>query len=371
MTGVSKIAIAESASSLKSLMKKQKKALSHAKIQALYLLKIQAVETIRYLAVVMGRSESTIYYWLQLYREGGLEKLLEEPPKTGRPKKVNVETVAKIQQELYDPEGFVSYKEIQRWALSCLDLEVSYSTIHRIVRYELCSKLKTPRPTHEKQAAGVVEAFKLFLPTRVEGIVQQIRNKQIEQPNIAYWCQDETRVGFRTESGKKITFKGVKPQQLLQWHYDYYYIYGLIEPIAGRSFFYEFSHFNSDCMSAFLDQFRRENSHQVHIIQLDNAPIHTAKKLKVPENIILLFQLPTHLELNSRWKAAVHSAPPYCPEVNPIERVWEHIKYHLRSLWFDNLNDVKEKVAQILKDLTEEIIVSLAGWDYFQDALSL
>ena len=55
MSGVSKIALAESALSLKSLMKKQKKALSYAKVQALYLLKIQAVETIRYLAVVMGR----------------------------------------------------------------------------------------------------------------------------------------------------------------------------------------------------------------------------------------------------------------------------------------------------------------------------
>ena len=106
-------------------------------------------------------------------------------------------------------------------------------------------------------------------------------------------------------------------------------------------FFYEFSHFNSDCMSAFLEQFRQENAHQIHIIQLDNAPIHTAKKLKVPENIILLFQ------------------PPYCPEVNPIERVWEQIKYRLRSLWFDNLNDVKEKVARILKDLTEEVILIL------------
>ncbi len=64
MSGVSKIAIAESASSLKLLMKNQKKALSYAKIQALYLLKIQAVETIRYLAVMMRRSESTIYYLL-------------------------------------------------------------------------------------------------------------------------------------------------------------------------------------------------------------------------------------------------------------------------------------------------------------------
>ena len=355
MPGVSKIEIAESASSLKSLMKKQKKALSHAKVQALYLLKIRAVETIRYLAVVMGRSESTIYYWLQLYREGGLEKLLEEPPKTGRPKKISVETVAKIQQELHDPKGFASYQEIQRWAWSCLDLDVSYSTIHRIVRYELHSKLKIPRPVHEKQAPGVVEAFKTFLPKRIEGIVQQLKlkNKNAEQFNIAYWCQDETRVGFRTESGKKITLKGVKPEQILQWHYDYYYIYGLVEPIEGRSFFYEFSHFNSDCMSAFLDKFQQENPQQIHIIQLDNAPIHTAKKLKVPENIILLFQ------------------PPYCPEVNPIERVWEYIKYRLRSLWFDNLDDVKEKVAHILSDLTHEVIVSLAGWDYFQDALSL
>lgn len=99
--------------------------LSYAKVQALYLLKIKAAETIRYLAVIMGRSESTIYYWLQLYRDGGIEKLLEEPPKTGRPKKLDVETVAKIQQELAEPEGFISYKEIQTWLSVCQDLEMA------------------------------------------------------------------------------------------------------------------------------------------------------------------------------------------------------------------------------------------------------
>ena len=171
MPGISKIVIAESAESLKSLMKKQKTALSYAKIQALYLIKIQATETIRYLAVIMGRSESTVYYWLHLYRAGGLSRLLEEPPKTGRPKKLNIDTIAKIQQELSDPEGFVSYREIQLWLWSCLDLEISYSTLHRIVRYELQSKLKVPRPTHEKQAVGVVKAFQQFLPKRIEGLM--------------------------------------------------------------------------------------------------------------------------------------------------------------------------------------------------------
>jgi transposase len=114
MSGIPKIEIAESVETLKSLMKQQKTALNHAKLQSLYLLKINVAETVRYLAVIMGRSESTIYDWLQLYKTGGMSKLLGEPPQTGRPKKLEIETVAKIQQELSDPEGFNSYKEINK-----------------------------------------------------------------------------------------------------------------------------------------------------------------------------------------------------------------------------------------------------------------
>ena len=93
MSRVSKIEIRESAETLKKLIKKQKSGLNYAKLQVLYLLKIQATKTVRYLAILVGRSESTIYYWLQLYRTGGLEKLLGDQPKTERPKKLNIETV--------------------------------------------------------------------------------------------------------------------------------------------------------------------------------------------------------------------------------------------------------------------------------------
>ena len=119
MSGLIKIEIIESSSRLQLLMKPQKTGLNHAKVQALYLLKIKAAETARYLAVLMGRSESTIFHWLQLYKTGGLEKLLEEPPKTGKPKKLDIETVAQIQQELSDPSGFCSYQEVQLWLLTC------------------------------------------------------------------------------------------------------------------------------------------------------------------------------------------------------------------------------------------------------------
>jgi hypothetical protein len=60
MSGVPKVEIAESVETLKSLMKQQKTALNYAKVQSLYLLKINVAETVRYLAVIMGRSESTL-----------------------------------------------------------------------------------------------------------------------------------------------------------------------------------------------------------------------------------------------------------------------------------------------------------------------
>lgn len=353
MTGVFKIEIAESVEQLKSLMKQQKTGIGYAKVQSLYLLKIKAVETINHLAIIIGRGESTIHRWLKSYREGGIEELLEEPPKTGRRKKLDIETVAYLQKELSNPEGFSSYSEVKLWLYVGKDIEIAYSTIHKIVRYELQAKLKVPRPRHEKQAPGVVKVFKEYLPVRIRGLVDDIQKKRGKNQKIVYWCQDETRLGFRTELGKKLTGKGVKPQQTFQWHYHYYYIYGLVEPMGGRSFFWEFSHFNSECFELYLQQFSQEYCQEIHIIQLDNAPSHTAKKLAVPDNVILLFQ------------------PPYSPEVNPIERVWEFLKYQLKNLWIASLDELKEKVASLLSTLSNEVIHSLTSWQHIVKALSL
>lgn len=87
MSGVSKVEIAESSETLRELMKKQKESLLYAKVQALYLFKIEAAETVRYLAVLVGRDETTVHRWLRMYREGGLEKLLTERKPSGRPRK--------------------------------------------------------------------------------------------------------------------------------------------------------------------------------------------------------------------------------------------------------------------------------------------
>ena len=175
-----------------------------------------------------------------------------------------------------------------------------------------------------------------------------------EKPaSVRYWCQDESRFDLRTISGRKITATGVKPVGLGQWKSEGYYLYGLVEPKSGENFFWEFSHMDSACFQVYLQEFARAYPEDLHIIQLDNGPLHTAKKLQVPPNIVLLFQ------------------PSHSPELNPIERLWEHLKGQLRWQVFKDLQHLQERVSELLNNLELDVITSLTGWAYILDSLSV
>lgn len=78
-----------------------------------------------------------------------------------------------------------------------------------------------------------------------------------------------------------------------------------------------------------------------------------ASELEIPENIILLFQ------------------PPYSPQVNPIERLWQEIKKQLKWQLFENLDDLRNRLSQVLQQLTPQTIKSVTGWDFILEALSV
>ncbi len=175
----------------------------------------------------------------------------------------------------------------------------------------------------------------------------------LESQSIRYWCQDETRLGLKTIEHRKLTSVGVKPVGTVQWEFKAYYLYGVVEPQTGESFFYEFSHLDSDCFEEFLKQFSQHYSEDLHILQVDNGSFHKAKKLSIPDNIVLLFQ------------------PPHCPELNPIERLWELLLGFLRWGVFSNLDALRAKVREILSSFSAELIASLTGWEYISQALSV
>lgn len=170
---------------------------------------------------------------------------------------------------------------------------------------------------------------------------------------VRFFCEDETRIGLKTISGRKITLKGVKPKGKVQWQFKATYLYGVVEPATGEHFFYEFTHFNTDCFQVFLNLVSEQFSDSILIIQLDQAGCHRAKRLEIPANIILMFQ------------------PSHAPETNPIERVWLHLKQGLRWKLPQNLDELKALITQRLKEMTQTVIASLTGRASILEALSV
>ena len=75
----------------------------------------------------------------------------------------------------------------------------------------------------------------------------------------------------------------------------------------------------------------------------------TPNPLEMPDNVVLLF------------------LPPYSPELNPIERLWQDIK---AKLFTQNktLEDMKAKVTVILQNYTDAAIAKLTKFSHFINA---
>ena len=164
-------------------------------------------------------------------------------------------------------------------------------------------------------------------------------------------CQDETRLGLKTIPGRLITARGVKPVGSNQWKRDNFYLYGVVEPLNGYSFFYEFSHVDGDCFQKFLELLSVELGSDVAVVQFDRGSFHTVKTLDCPENIIPIFQ------------------PPHSPELNPIERFWEFLKSKLKWENFKTLTQLREKLTSVLEAITPDVIISLTSYDHILEAL--
>jgi DDE superfamily endonuclease len=168
---------------------------------------------------------------------------------------------------------------------------------------------------------------------------------------LRYFCQDESRLGLKTTTGRVITAPGVKPVVSVQWERENFWIYGAVEPLTGELFTQEYAQLNSHYFQQFLDAFSGYLGEDYALVQLDSSGAHLTNKLCWPENIIPLLQ------------------PAYSPELNPIERLWQAIKSHLKGNSISSLNNLRSRLAQVMEKMTKEQISSLTAYDFILEAL--
>jgi transposase len=113
---------------------------------------------------------------------------------------------------------------------------------------------------------------------------------------------------------------------------------------------------NAESMSIFLSVVAERHPDELILMFMDQAAWHKAKVLVIPANIKIL------------------NLPPYSPELNPAEHLWEDI----REKWFPNLvfksiTAVEDTLVKGLVTLERDAdrVAGLTGFDWIISALKI
>lgn len=105
-----------------------------------------------------------------------------------------------------------------------------------------------------------------------------------------------------------------------------------------------------DFFVKYLKDFSAYNPSELKIIVIDNAAFHSTKNVQIPDNIILL------------------PIPPYCPELNPAEKIWQYLKSKIAMKIYDTLDILESKIEQLIATMGNDMIKSITGYEFYLKA---
>ncbi|OJU99890.1 MAG: transposase [Nitrobacter sp. 62-23] len=141
---------------------------------------------------------------------------------------------------------------------------------------------------------------------------------------IEIWFQDEARIGQQGTLTRVWAMRGSRPRAPRDRRYDWAYLFGAACPQRGVAAGLVMPTANAEAMSLHLAAISRKVAPGAHaVLVLDGAGDHGAGTLRTPDNVTVL------------------QLPPYAPELNPIENVWEYLRANKLAITvFDDYDDI-------------------------------
>ena len=167
---------------------------------------------------------------------------------------------------------------------------------------------------------------------------------------VKIFFQDEARFGRISSPAYCWAPSGLRPIISSQIVREYTHVFSAVSPNDGQSFSLILPYADTDGMNIFLQEFAEAFQEYRIILIMDKAPWHRSKDLSKVGNIRYIYQ------------------PPYSPELNPVEHLWEHIRenYFKNACWL-SMETLEEALSAVLKKIADrsEMIQSLVGfhWD--------
>jgi hypothetical protein len=161
--------------------------------------------------------------------------------------------------------------------------------------------------------------------------------------------QDEARFGRRVRPKRCWAPAPLRPVLSNGYEREFVYVYGAVSPLTGELDGRVGREMNTPRMGEFLVQVSQAPPGDFILMVLDGASSHKAKDLPIPENIRLL------------------PLPPYAPELNPQEHVWDELREkEFPNRVFNHLDAVIRQLHQGLPRLAadRERLRGLTAWPW-------
>ena len=166
--------------------------------------------------------------------------------------------------------------------------------------------------------------------------------------------QDEARFGRIADIRRCWAPRPVRPLCQAMLTHEYTYAYGAVDVCTGELDTLILPRVNTECMQIFLNEISERHPAERIVMVIDGAGWHRSGALTAPENIYLL------------------RLPPYAPELNPIEHVWDELREkHFHNRVFGSLYALEEHLAAALRALETDsaTVGSIVSWPWLIGAI--
>lgn len=168
--------------------------------------------------------------------------------------------------------------------------------------------------------------------------------------------QDEARFGRISQLHSSWCAKPERPVCQMMVSQQYVYAYGAVSIEDGKFESLILSGCNTEIMQIFLEEISSRHKDENILMIMDGAGWHKSKKLVVPENIM------------------IQILPPYSPELNPTENIWDEIREKgFYNRIFADINSLEEHLLCELQRLenSPEVTRSIVSWSWIINAVKI
>ena len=300
--------------------------------------------TLAMMAEAVGRATSCVQTWLNAFVAGGVEALLKRVKSTGRPTKLTKPLAQAIKQKLKTGDWRTA-GEFRAWLKSEHQIDLKPATSYLWLG-KCEGGLKAPRPCHRDQKEGAIDAFK------TEGWARKLAELDIPiGVPVEFWVMDEARFGLHTIVKHCWGLKGVRVVKRFQQRFDFDYLYGAINVQTGAPVFCHMPSVTCEITWEFLRELTKTAPDAHHVVLWDGAGFHQPPPREAPG------QDAEQAALAGEYKdlANVHviKLPPYCPELNPSEKMWDQMKDAVCNRADDTIEDLREAMLPKLRSWWE------------------